>query len=169
MLRGESPRSTHETLLQREIVEFVLSSEAGYSRRDLFGVDRYVVGHEPRHDVAASCRRVLARHGRRKLAAGVVGMSVVAFVYGAATSSWVGVVVGAVLLALGYYVDRVAPASIFDRPGPVVYRERHVEDGMTEDEAMRRFGIHSEREELRAEKIQEERRKAERKAKSRRP
>jgi U3 small nucleolar ribonucleoprotein component len=61
---------------------------------------------------------------------------------------------------------RFAPDYLFERPDATIYRERHVEDGLTEPEAMRRFGIHMESEELRAEKIQEERRKAKRKARS---
>lgn len=94
-----------------------------------------------------------------------VASSVAALLAAYTASYAVGVVWVALTVAtIGAYR---APDFVFEAPDPAFERGKIVEDGLTDREVMRRFAIHTEREDYRAEKIQEERKRSERKAKAR--
>lgn len=79
---------------------------------------------------------------------------------------WVGLYVGFLWWFVAFAIYRYAPDFVFEEPAPkavVTYSET---PGMSEGEYHRRLAIHSEREELKEEKIEKRRKRQERKAKA---
>jgi hypothetical protein len=144
-----------------------LTKDAGLTRRDIHGVDRRGRHVERRHDIAAAVRRTLGRVGRRRSAAAVGTTTAAAGVTGAlAGFTKAGAFVVAVAVAVAVAIDRHAPDVVFDAdvaPKAIVTHEH--EDGLTDAEYARRLAIHSERNELKEEKIEARRKKQRAKAK----
>jgi len=122
-----------------------------------------------RHDLTAVIRRAFASRGRRTVAVGVsVVVAAVAATVGLATTVAAGAFVATVGVVVAWWIDRHAPDKWFDPPNPVVDVTRSATPGMSEREVYRHLTIHNEREDLREEKIEKERRKRRRQAKTRR-
>lgn len=165
MVRGEPPRTARETVLQRETIEQILVDK-GVSLREIRGVDRRDVTLRKRHDPGASVRRAMASVGRKRgWALPTIPAALATAIGGYTGTVWL-LAVGWVLVTLAI-AFRYAPEWVYTAPDPITDVTHVREDGMTESELMRRFGIVAEREEYRAEKIEEQRKRQERKAKSR--
>lgn len=153
--------------IQGEVAEYILTKNAGLTRRDIRGDVRRGVHVERRHDLAAVARRACSRVGRRRVAACVwapftfvgVATALAGLEYAGAFVALAGAVVAAT-------VYRHAPDSVFEAPAPTAIVTKSSTDGMTEGEVDRRLSIHAEREELREEKIERRRKRQERKSKS---
>ena len=126
------------------------------------------MGYERRFDVAASIRRACAARGRRSVAK-VLSAPLFFAGFTAATAGleWTGTF----LFVSGLIVLQSAPSRLpdvlFEEPGPKKFRSKTLTPGMSDGEVSRRLAIHSERHDLQAEKIEKERRKQRRKAKTR--
>lgn len=165
-MRGEPARTADEYRLQGEVAEYLLTTKAGLSRRDLYGEERHGFTVEDRYDVAASLRRTLSRLGRSKVRR-ALSIPFISAGIAAALAGLGLVAMYAALLAIAVYTasDRL-PDELFEEPDPAVTRSTTKVPGMHADEVARRLAIHNEREDLRAEKIEEQRRRQERKANS---
>jgi hypothetical protein len=169
-VRGDPARTVRGRLIQREVAEYILTKDAGLTRRDIHGVERRGRHVERRHDIAATTRRTLGRVGRRRFAMGVAtlfGTIGIATALGGLEST--GLFVAVVGVAVAAAIDRYAPDVVFDgdvAPKAIVVEEH--EPGMSGDEYARRLAIHSKRNEVKEEKIEKRRKEHERKAKANR-
>lgn len=153
--------------IQREVAEYILTKKAGLARSDIHGEDRRGIHVERRHDLVAVSRRVCSRVGRGGLAACIWAP----FVFVATTAALAGLEYAGKFVALAGNALAVAayhyaPDSLFDPPAPKAIVTESSTDGMTNAEVDRRLSIHTEREQLREEKIERRRKRQERKSKS---
>jgi len=151
---------------QFHVVEYMLTSKAGLSRRDIRGDERSGYHRTPRYDVTASIRRVLSRAGRLRACAGVgAAFSFVGIATALAglesTASFVAIV-GGFVSGLCYYR---LPDAVFESPPDVVTETKSTTPGMTEQEVYRTLAIHAERQDLKEEKIEREQKRRERRSK----
>lgn len=153
---------------QFEVVEYLLTSKAGLSHRDIHGEERDGYHVRRRHDLAATTRRTLGRVGRRRFAMGVatffgtIGIAT-ALAGLESTALFLAFVGGMVAVAIDQYV----PDVVFDgdvAPTATVTKSRV--EGMTQNELNRRMLIHTKREEVKEEKLEKRRKRQERKQKA---
>lgn len=167
-MRGKPARTVDDMQAQFDVAEYVLTSKAGLTHRDIHGEDRSGYHVTRRHDIAAATRRVLSRVGRRRSAASIAtaGMTIgVTALLAGFTEP--GVFVAGVAGVLAAAFDRYAPDCLFEAPAPVATVTRSASDGMTQREMNRRLFLHSKREELKEEKIEKRRKRNRRKQKTR--
>lgn len=164
VVRGEAARDVEDTLLQRTATEVVLA-DRGYSRTDVYGVDRDVVTLTQRFDVGASLRRVCAACGRGRAVKVLSVVGAAASVVAAHTASYaVGVVAALALVAA--VAAYAAPGWVFDAPGPRWSVGNVQGGGLSDEDVALRMAIMAERDEYREELTEQKRKEAERKAKS---
>lgn len=138
----------------------------GLSHAAIHGFEADTVAVRRRYDLGATTRRVAAHFGRRALSGAFGIAGVVAGVTGGVTGAFglVALAVASIAASIAVYS---APDWAFDAPDPVFERGSIVADGMTDKEVMRRFAIVTERDAFEAERVEEERKRAERKSKAR--
>lgn len=169
-MRGDPGDTAQDMIINREVAEYLMTKDGGLNRRDIHGERRRGTHVERRHDLAATTRRTLGHVGRRRFAMGVAtffGTIGIATALGGLESTGLFVaIVGGVLAGA---IHRYTPDVVFDgdvTPSATVTRSEV--PGMKESVYARRIAIHGEREDLREEKIEQERKKRERKAKAER-
>ena len=153
---------------QFEVVEYLLTSKAGLSHRDIHGEERDGYHVRRRHDLAATTRRTLGRVGRRRFAMGVATFGTIVGVTAAlAGLESVGVYLGSLIWFAAFLIYRYAPDVVFDgdvAPTATVTKSRV--EGMTQNALNRRMLIHTKREEVKEEKLEKRRKRQERKQKA---
>jgi len=154
--------------LQLDVVEYVLTSKAGLTRRDIRGEEWSGYHIERRTDIAATSRRVLSRVGRRRLSATVgAAFGTIGIATALAGLESTGLFVAFVGVVVAAAIDRHAPDVVFDGDvDPKATVTRSSTPGMSEREVYRRLTIHGEREDLKQEKIEKKRKRQERQAKA---
>jgi hypothetical protein len=168
-VRGKPARTVDDMKAQFDVVEYLLTSKAGLSHRDIHGEDRDGYHVRRRHDIAATARRVLGRVGRRRFAMGVATVGTTAGVTAAlAGLESVGVYLASIVYLLAWACYRYAPDVVFDDdvPAAVTVTKSRVE-GLSQNALNRRLLIHTKREEVKEEKLEKRRKRQERKQKVR--
>ena len=167
-MRGKPARTVGELRLQLDVVEYVLTSKAGLTRRDIRGEEWSGHHIERRTDLAATVRRVLGHVGRRRFAMGVATFGTTIGVTAAlAGLELVGVYLTSIVYLIAWACYRYAPDVVFDGDvDPKATVTRSSTPGMSEREVYRRLTIHGEREDLKQEKIEKKRKRQERQSKA---
>jgi hypothetical protein len=93
--------------------------------------------------------------------AAFAAVGIAAVLAGVESTAWFVGVVGGIVTVLCYYW---LPDVVFDPPPDVVTETRSSTPGMTEREVYRTLAIHGERQDLKEEKIEQERKRRERRA-----
>lgn len=168
-MRGEPARTVDDMKAQFDVVEYLLTSKAGLSHRDIHGEERDGYHVRRRHDIAAATRRVLGRVGRRRFAMGVATAGTTIGVTAAlAGLESVGVYLASIVYLLAWACYRYTPDVVFDGdvPAAVTVTKSRVE-GLSQNALNRRLLIHTKREEVKEEKLEKRRKRQERKQKVR--
>lgn len=158
-MRGKPARDAEDAAFQETVAETIFAKR-GYSRTDVYGVDRDTVTLTERYDLAATVRRVCAACGRRRAVAVVLGLSSVAWVVSAYTASYATGVTAFALTVAALSIHAV-PDHVFERPGPKWSVGNVQSDGLSDYDVALRLAIFRERDEYREEMREKERKKAE--------
>lgn len=167
-MRGKPARTVDDMKAQFDVVEYLLTSKAGLTHRDIHGEERDGYHVRRRHDLAATTRRVLGHVGRRRFATAVAtAFGTIAVTTALAGLESVALFVALVGVTIGAAIDRYTPDVVFDgdvRPAATVTKSRV--EGLSQNALNRRMLIHTKREEVKEEKLEKRRKRQERKHKT---